>query len=100
MTYELLERPSHRGPAPTRIRGRDEQLSQIGAALAALTYGQGGVLLVDGAPGMGKTALLNRAEDMAAARGIRVFHGAGELATQAVPLAPILDALRGGRPAS
>jgi hypothetical protein len=51
----LLERPSHRGSAANQIRGREEQLSRIDASPAALAYGQGGVVLVDGAAGMGKT---------------------------------------------
>lgn len=89
----LLDRPGHRGSAPAPIRGRDEQLSRIEASLASLADGQGGVVLVNGATGMGKTAFLTRAQDMARAQGIRVFGGAGELATQAVPLAPVLDAL-------
>jgi DNA-binding CsgD family transcriptional regulator/predicted ATPase len=89
----LLERNGRHGSAPTPIRGRDEQLSRIDASLAALAGGQGGVVLVTGAAGMGKTALLTRAREMASARRIRVFDSAGELATQAVPLAPILDAI-------
>lgn len=89
----LLERNGHGGSAATQVRGRDEQLSRIDASLAALAGGQGGAVLVNGAAGMGKTALLTQAQDMACARGVRVFGGAGELATRAVPLAPILDAV-------
>jgi predicted ATPase/DNA-binding CsgD family transcriptional regulator len=87
------QRNGHSGGASAAIRGRGEQLGQIGSLLDALADGRGSVVLVSGATGMGKTALLTRAEDMADARGIRVFTGAGEPATHAVPLAPILDAL-------
>ena len=82
-----------RGSASAPIRGRDAQLDRFVALLEQLADGRGSVVLVSGAAGMGKTALLTQAENMAGARGIRVFSGAGEPATRAVPLAPILDAL-------
>jgi DNA-binding CsgD family transcriptional regulator len=87
------QRDGQGGSASARTRGRDEQLGWIDAALEELAGGQGSVVLVSGAAGMGKTALLAQAEGRAGAREIRVFSGAGEPATQAVPLAPILDAL-------
>jgi predicted ATPase/DNA-binding CsgD family transcriptional regulator len=73
--------------------GRGRQVGRIDAQLGALASGQGSVVLVSGGFGMGKTALLAQATRMASARGIRVFHGAGDPATQAVPLAPLLEAL-------
>ena len=73
--------------------GRGQQVGRIDAQLDALASGQGSVVLVSGGFGMGKTALLEQAARMAITRGIRVFHGAGDPATQAVPLAPLLEAL-------
>jgi DNA-binding NarL/FixJ family response regulator len=73
--------------------GRWQQVGRIDAQLGALASGQGSVVLVSGGFGMGKTALLEQATQMASIRGIRVFHGAGDPATQAVPLAPLLEAL-------
>jgi predicted ATPase/DNA-binding CsgD family transcriptional regulator len=73
--------------------GRGPQVGRVDAQLGALASGRGGVVLVSGGFGMGKSALLEQATRMASARGIRVFHGAGDPATQAVPLAPLLDAL-------
>jgi predicted ATPase len=73
--------------------GRGQQVGRIDAQLSALASGQGSVVLVSGGSGMGKTALLAQAMHMAGTRGIRVFHGACEPATQAVPLAPVLEAL-------
>jgi DNA-binding CsgD family transcriptional regulator len=73
--------------------GRGQQVGRIDAQLGALASGQGSVVLVSGGFGMGKTALLTQATRMAGPRGIRVFHGAGDPATQAVPLAPLLEAL-------
>jgi DNA-binding NarL/FixJ family response regulator len=93
-----VQRTGRSGSAPGSMRGRDDELGKIGALLDALADGRGGVALVSGAAGMGKTALLAQAADLAGARGIRVFSAAGEPATQAVPLAPILDALVVDRP--
>jgi len=73
--------------------GRGQQVGRIGAQLDALASGRGSVVTVSGGFGMGKTALLDQATRMAGTRGIRVFRGAGDPATQAVPLAPILEAL-------
>jgi predicted ATPase/DNA-binding CsgD family transcriptional regulator len=73
--------------------GRGQQVGRIDAQLGPLVSGQGSVVLVSGGFGMGKTALLEQAMRMAGTRGIRVFHGAGDPATQAVPLAPLLEAL-------
>jgi predicted ATPase/DNA-binding CsgD family transcriptional regulator len=73
--------------------GRGQQVGRIDAQLGALASGQGSVVLVSGGCGMGKTALLAQATRMAGTRGIRVFHGAGNPATQTVPLAPLLEAL-------
>jgi predicted ATPase/DNA-binding CsgD family transcriptional regulator len=72
--------------------GRGQQVGRIDAQLGAVASGQGSVVLVNGGVGMGKTALLEQAMRMARTRGIRVFHGAGDPATQAVPLAPLLEA--------
>jgi predicted ATPase/DNA-binding CsgD family transcriptional regulator len=73
--------------------GRGQQVGRIDAQLDALASGQGSVVLVSGGFGTGKTALLAQATRMAGTRGIRVFHGGGNRATQTVPLAPLLEAL-------
>src|ERR1700733_5621963 len=65
--------------------GRGQQVGRIGAQLDALASGRGSVVTVSGGFGMGKTALLDQATRMAGTRGIRVFHSAGDPATQAVP---------------
>jgi DNA-binding CsgD family transcriptional regulator len=60
-----------------------------------LMRGQGGVTLIRGDAGIGKSALLAGAENLAAERGARVFHGASDPSEQMVPLAPLLEALLG-----
>jgi predicted ATPase len=52
-------------PAIPPIRGRAGELKVIGAMVAALAQGRGGVLVIEGPPGIGKSRLL--AEVMALA---------------------------------
>jgi AAA ATPase domain len=58
-----------------RLVGRDTALAATAAALADAVAGVGGLLLVAGEPGIGKSALL--AEQSRRAAGVRVLHGAG-----------------------
>ncbi len=76
-----------------RLRGRELELEMLRAHLDALVGGRGGVVVIRGAPGLGKSALLEAAESMARRHGARVFHGGSDQAQQAVPLGPLLDAL-------
>ena len=48
-------------PARRPLVGRDREVSQLDAAVAGLAAGRGGVLLVVGEPGIGKTRLLAEA---------------------------------------
>ncbi|WP_045877759.1 diguanylate cyclase [Pseudofrankia sp. DC12] len=45
--------------APSRLAGREEEIGELGAAFAAAVEGRCRGLLVGGAPGVGKTALVN-----------------------------------------
>ncbi|HTH91097.1 hypothetical protein, partial [Mycobacterium sp.] len=40
------------------IRGRAGELTVIGASLTALAHGHGGVLVIEGPPGIGKSRLV------------------------------------------
>ena len=75
------------------LRGRNAQLTALRAELDALQAGRGGIVLVTGLAGMGKTVLLDAAADLARERGIRVFRGAGDAAAQAIPFGPLLEPL-------
>jgi DNA-binding CsgD family transcriptional regulator/DNA-binding transcriptional ArsR family regulator len=56
-----------------RLLERDDELAQIDAALAAAAGGRGALVVLDGEPGTGKTALLRAAEPLAAPAGLAVM---------------------------
>jgi DNA-binding NarL/FixJ family response regulator len=56
---------------------RERELARIGSALEAAIAGAGGVLLVEGPAGIGKTTLALAAGDEARSRGLRVLRAAG-----------------------
>ena len=59
---------------------REDDLAAIDAALAKAIGGSGGILLIEGPPGIGKTALLNELRRRACALGVMVRAArAGEL---------------------
>ena len=60
----------------TALAGRDGDLGVIEAFLDEVSTG-GAVLLLTGAPGVGKTALLDAAQERAMAAGVRVLRAAG-----------------------
>jgi len=86
------------GPArvPFRLRGRRAQLAALREQLDAVRAGYGGIVLVAGQAGMGKSVLLNAALATAGELGIRVFRGAGDAAVRAIPFGPLFDALAAG----
>jgi DNA-binding CsgD family transcriptional regulator len=83
--------------APTiglgRLRGRDAELELLLRRVDGLKRGRGGVTVIRGAAGLGKSSLLAAAEKQARDAGVRVFHGQATFMGDAVPFAPLLDAL-------
>jgi DNA-binding CsgD family transcriptional regulator len=74
--------------------GRDSELEAIRDLLRRAEQGSGGVVLVEGEPGIGKSALLRRATDEAAGRGFSLAAGGADM----LPLAVRFSALRAGQP--
>jgi DNA-binding CsgD family transcriptional regulator len=83
---------AERGERPL-LRGRDSEIEMLSQRQQELIRGRGGVVLIRGAAGLGKSTLLIEAEAMAAQRGARVYHGVSAVAGQSLPLGPLLDAL-------
>ncbi|MDQ7803024.1 AAA family ATPase [Amycolatopsis sp. A133] len=73
--------------------GRDGELSRLAAWIRDVVAGRGQAVLVDGEPGIGKSALVRAACVTAAEEGCQVYWGAGDELGQALPLLPLLDAL-------
>jgi DNA-binding CsgD family transcriptional regulator len=62
--------------------------------------GRGGAVLIEGEPGIGKSALVRAALAEAADAGCQVFWGAGDELGQALPLLPLLEGLRVREPST
>ncbi|HEX9356019.1 MAG TPA: AAA family ATPase, partial [Streptosporangiaceae bacterium] len=77
-----------------QLIGRDLELTRLISCAAQATAGHGQAVLIEGEPGIGKSALVRAACEAAADRGCQVFWGAGDELGQALPLLPILDGLR------
>jgi DNA-binding CsgD family transcriptional regulator len=77
------------------MRGRDrEQEIALGFVRDGASR-HGGVLLIEGEPGIGKSGLLQTAVDEAAGRGFSLVAAAADELGRAVPFAPLLSALQG-----
>ena len=57
------------------IRGRADELKVIGALVAAVVQGRGGVLVIEGPPGIGKSRLLTEVIALADKSGVRALFG-------------------------
>jgi DNA-binding CsgD family transcriptional regulator len=78
--------------SPT-IRGRDAELAMLGEQLGVVRSGSGAVLLIEGAPGMGKSRLIAEGVRMAQRLSLPVGIGAAEPSESIAELAPLLRAL-------
>src|SRR3954470_17807858 len=67
------------------IRGRAGELKVIGALVAALVQGRGGVLVIEGPPGIGKSRLLTEVLTLADKCGVRTLLGEAFEYQQTVP---------------
>ena len=66
--------------------GRDTQLAAVSGLAEELYHGRGGVLWIDGEPGMGKTALVDALAAAAGRHGATVLRAAGDEMMQDFPL--------------
>ncbi|WP_204047099.1 BTAD domain-containing putative transcriptional regulator [Microbispora siamensis] len=81
-------------PPSAALVARERELARFGERLGAVRRGRGGVLLVTGEPGIGKTRLAQIAAEEAEARGVTVVWGRCVEAEAAPPFWPWLQALR------
>ena len=67
------------------IRGRADELKAVGALVTAVAQGRGGVLVIEGPPGIGKSRLLTEVSAMAEKSGVRTLFGEAYEYQQSVP---------------
>lgn len=80
--------------------GRDRETAMLVRFMTEVAGGRGSSVLIEGEPGIGKSALVRAALDGAADLGCQVFWGAGDELGQALPLLPLLEGLRVREPST
>ncbi|MGI5171560.1 ATP-binding protein [Spirillospora sp. CA-253888] len=81
------------------LRGRDAEMAELTGWLSRSHEGRGGVLVIEGAPGIGKSRLVREARAVAEGIPIRVLGAAGERGREGVPFGALRRALDSdGRP--
>jgi DNA-binding CsgD family transcriptional regulator len=81
-----------------QLRDRVVEVTVIRDRLAEMANGNGGVLLVEGPPGIGKTRLLVEASRVAMQDGVLVASGGADELAELTPLRWLLDAFRSTDP--
>jgi DNA-binding CsgD family transcriptional regulator/tetratricopeptide (TPR) repeat protein len=84
--------------ALTPIRGRSAELKIVGELIAATAARRGGVLVIEGPPGIGKSRLLTEVITEAERAGVRYLFGEAFEYQQAVPFFPLFMATLGADP--
>jgi DNA-binding CsgD family transcriptional regulator len=80
--------------------GRDSEMALLTGLVKEVAQRRGSSVLIEGEPGIGKSALVRAAVAEAPTLGGQVFWGAGDELGQALPLLPFLDALRVREPST
>jgi DNA-binding CsgD family transcriptional regulator len=80
--------------------GRDSEIALLTGLINEVARGRGSSVLIEGEPGIGKSALVRAAVAQAPEAGCQVFWGAGDELGQELPLLPFLDALRVREPSA
>ena len=80
--------------------GRDGEMALLIGLIKDVARGRGTSVLIEGEPGIGKSALVRAAVADAPEAGCQVFWGAGDELGQELPLLPFLDALRVREPSA
>jgi DNA-binding CsgD family transcriptional regulator len=86
--------PAECVPGREGVHGRAAERNAIRDLLRRAQQGTGGVVLVEGEPGIGKSLLLRDASDAAAELGFSLAAGAANQLGQAIPLQALRAALR------
>lgn len=79
--------------ATAQFVGRVSELGQISVLIERAAAGQGGMVWVDGEPGIGKTTLLEHTGQLAESHGLQVFRGTARELEQHIPFAAVHSCL-------
>jgi class 3 adenylate cyclase/tetratricopeptide (TPR) repeat protein len=82
--YRPVE-PTRKVDGPTTVLGRTGERTMLAKRLEALQEGTGGLVVIDGEPGIGKSRLLADLLQRAQARGLRSLTGAGDAIERTTP---------------
>src|ERR1700683_4801212 len=74
--------------------GRESEMATLTGLMKEAARGRGSSVLIEGEPGIGKSALVRAVAAEAAEAGCQLFWGPGDELGQALPLLPFLDGLR------
>ena len=85
---------------PGTLVGRDSEITLLTSRIKEVARGRGGSVLIEGEPGIGKSALVRAAVAKAPEAGCQLFWGAGDELGQPLPLLPLLDGLRVREPSA
>ncbi|WP_244945280.1 BTAD domain-containing putative transcriptional regulator [Couchioplanes caeruleus] len=85
--------PSAPAGDPVTLVGRDAELALLRCAVADVAAGHGGNIRVEGAPGLGKSALLTVALRAGVPPGCRTGWGAGDELARRMPLGVLLECM-------
>src|SRR5215469_16413441 len=80
--------------------GRDSEMALLTGLIRDVARKHGGLVLIEGEPGIGKSVLVRAAVAEAPEAGCQVFWGSGDDLSQALPLLPFLDGLRVREPSA
>jgi DNA-binding CsgD family transcriptional regulator len=80
--------------------GRDNEMALLTGLIREAVRGRGSSVLIEGEPGIGKSALVRAMTAEAPTAGCQVFWGAGDELGQELPLLPFLDGLRVREPSA
>ncbi|MEK6327588.1 MAG: AAA family ATPase, partial [Actinomycetota bacterium] len=78
----------------SRFVGRDDELRVLEGALDQALEGQGQVIGIVGEAGVGKSRLCHEFAERYRAKGMPVYHVAGQAHARSVPLMPVLELMR------
>ncbi len=87
-------------PAGGALWGRDSEMALLTGLIRDVTRGDGSSVLIEGEPGIGKSALVRAAVAGAPETGCDVFWGSGDELGQALPLLPFLEGLKVREPSA